>query len=266
MSHGIRRKDAARMGLATYDGGKACPSCMTRERYTTSSNCVMCTGRGDNYKGVSRTTGDAHDRKANADAWRAAQVQGARTYHRISECRKCSDLGDPGQTLRYTSSGGCVLCMKRKSSQQWQERKTAEPGQAAHPIIPQASNCGHVPMMETLFPDMKGRTMMYAEHRLFHHITTNRNSHHYGKCVCCYPDRAVMMVNILRRAVEIPVEFQATWHILSRLSEHTTLYPHGYLEHCKMAKLRGANNPQPYVPEPPTLPTLNLPKLPGWPR
>lgn len=239
MARGMTRKDAVKDGYDRYDGGRQCERCGGYERYTSNSVCVQC-ARGQ-ATGVARVTGSRAERTMNADAWRAAEEEGDLTFHRVTPCNQCKAEGIHDSTLRYTSNGGCVACQNRRATARYTKRQEKMKSPSVQPVIFAAARCEHTAHMQQLFPERPGHTLIYGRHALFHNLTGRYDSHNYGKCIFCRPDRAVMMWNVLTDMHTIPEQYQATWLLFKIITQPSAEYPLGYLEHCNRERIRAQN-------------------------
>jgi hypothetical protein len=115
----------------TYNG-RPCKKCGATLRYSSTCACVACSikkGLEKHYKSMGKifTGVELSERQISSLNYEDAKEKGHKLYHGM-KCRNC------GNTLRYTSSRGCVDCLsvryekKRKESvpiEKFLEKKTA---------------------------------------------------------------------------------------------------------------------------------------------
>ena len=95
------RLDAQEKGLKFYES-RACKSCKTTTRYTSSGGCVLCAAKRYHGEDVSQTYNQVQWRQNR----QLSLTNGLTQYHGKA-CKTCSS------TLRYTSTKACIECHKR---------------------------------------------------------------------------------------------------------------------------------------------------------
>lgn len=238
------RLEAQQMGADRYDGAP-CKVCTGTIRYLSNGNCVNCQsqrgGRYDAQNGYTSTHrgGGDPERAGNAKARRDAQEIGARRYDRISPCPKCIDEGRGYTTLRYTTNGCCVACLKAKSDETYR-RNAGYLDQNALPIVPCACSCRHGSEATAFIPELNGKSLTFVKHPWGGEITGEKP--HYGKCIYCHPSRAITLYNKMVRDGGMPAELRQVgmWLSASMTPRPELGYPRGYLAHC-MASFNSAH-------------------------
>lgn len=100
------KKQATTQGDLTYRG-RECKKCRNRERYTSNGGCIECANKDTRRVGQRQISGDQRY---------AARKAGAKTFDSLYPCNRC------GTSIRYTSSCGCVECIKSRVSSVRTER------------------------------------------------------------------------------------------------------------------------------------------------
>lgn len=217
-----RAKDARAAGYATY-AGAPCPTCGNVERHTDSYDCVVCrpisTGRR-------RKNGNSDERHMNAQALKAARRIGEKFYDRVTPCPKCAEeVGEFYNTLRYTSTGACVECMKRRSARLYNDR----PGNErvySQPLHPMRGKCHHGEELRAVLPELNGKTIFYVNNPEY---VVAGYKNRFGTCALCQPDRLVHMRNRMLQD-GCPDHLAPTWALIARMNEKSERYPHGYIQ------------------------------------
>lgn len=254
MSYGMpqSRQEAKQMGADRYNG-KPCKVCEGTLRYLSNGGCVHCQSmRGSRHDATHTTNrgGGDPERKNNALAWKEAQREGVPMYNRVSPCPKCMDEGRGLTVLRYTSTGGCVACLKARSDRKYRELAGYDVLQTL-PIRACAKSCHHGKELRALFPELNGDTLIYVKHQWGGEITGDKP--HYGKCMFCHPNRAITLHNKMVREGGMPPDLAQAgrWLAVSMTPRPDLGFPHGYLSHCMAsynAQHRGNSSPATFAP------------------